>query len=123
MGQGKYPGEGRERRRDPRVEATFPLRVSEDGEGVKAESINISTRGLYCRVPRHVNLFSKLRVALDLPMGDGRHETLECDGVVVRVDPERETPGMREYRLAIYFLNLDAQGARVIEEFLAGTQN
>ncbi len=123
MAQAKGPGDTNERRRDPRYEASFPLRVGGDGEGVRAESINISTRGLYCKVPRHVKPFSKLRVALDLPFDHGDHRTVECDGVVVRVEPEVETPGVAEYRLAIYFLNLGPQGARIIEEFLDSTQN
>ena len=32
---------------------------------------------------------------------------MECEGVVVRVEPETELPGTREYRLAIYFLDLE----------------
>ena len=30
---------------------------------------------------------------------------------------------MTEYRLAIYFLNLDQPGARMIEDFLSASQN
>lgn len=113
--------QGPDRRRDPRYRRSVPVRMGHDGEGVRAESINISTRGLYCKVPRYVQPFSKLKVSLDLPFATREPVTLECDGVVVRVEPDAETPGVAEYRLAIYFLDLDADGAAVIEEFLAET--
>ena len=111
---------GAERRRDPRHPRTLPVRVGQDSaEGLRAESINVSTRGLYCKVSRYVQPFSKLKVALDLPFASRGPATIECEGVVVRVDPEVETPGTREYRLAIYFLDLNREGADVIESFLA----
>jgi len=110
---------GKERRRDPRFDRNFSLQVGADSlEGLKAESINISTRGLYCKVSRYVHPFSKLRVALELPFASGQPAKVECEGVVVRVDPEKEGAGNREYRLAIYFLNLDIVAARLIGEFL-----
>ncbi len=123
MAEGGDTRGGRERRRDPRYPRSVPLRMGHDGMGVRAESINISTRGLYCKVPRYVAPFSKLRVALDLPFSANDHRTVECDGVVVRVEPDSEAPGVGEYRLAIYFLNLDQPGARMIEDFLSASQN
>ncbi len=123
MDQNRTERAQRERRRDPRYDRSVPLRMGHEGQGLRAESINISTRGLYCKVGRFVPAFSKLRVALDLPFPEGDHRTVECDGVVVRVEPEQEMPGVQEYRLAIYFLNLDQPSARVIEEFLVATQN
>ena len=41
------------------------------------------------------------------------------EGVVVRVEPETEDPAVSEYRLAIYFLDSDWEGADLVEEFLA----
>ncbi len=115
---------GSERRRDPRYARTLPLRVGHDAnDGLQAESINISARGIYCKVPRYVPPFSKLKVGLDLPQEDGSSRPVECDGVVVRVEPEAEQPGTREYRLAIYFLNLDRPDADAINGFLEDTQN
>jgi len=120
MGKKAKEQPGSDRRRDPRHERSVPLRMGDDtAEGLRAESINVSTRGLYCKVPRYIQPFSKLKVALDLPFADRGSTTVECDGVVVRVDPETEIPGAREYRLAIYFLDLDREEARVIESFLA----
>lgn len=122
MGKDKGPKKtsGEDRRRDHRYERNVPLRVGESGpEGLRAESINISTRGIYCKVPEYVHPFSKLKVALDLPFVSREPATVECEGVVVRVEPEAPTPGADEYRLAIYFLNLDRDAAELVESFLA----
>ena len=111
---------GKERRKDERFDRSVPLRVGhESSDGVRAESINISTRGLYCKVTRYVQPFSKTRVCLELPFVARATETLECDGVVVRVEPDVEAPGIDEYRLAIYFLNLGTAQTELIEDFLA----
>jgi hypothetical protein len=110
---------GRDRRRDARFDRSFSLRVGENSEGIRAESINISSRGLYCKVPRYVHPFSKLRIALDLPFVSRTPGKVECDAVVVRVEPEMEESGAKEYRLAIYFLNLDRPSADLVQAFLA----
>ena len=111
---------GKERRRDERFTRSVPLRVGHDSvDGVRAESINISTRGLYCKVTRYVQPFSKTKVCLELPFVARDSESMECEGVVVRVEPDVEAPGIDEYRLAIYFLNLGHRQAELIEDFLA----
>ncbi|MDF1553152.1 MAG: PilZ domain-containing protein [Deferrisomatales bacterium] len=111
---------GKERRREERFRRSVPLRVGHDSvDGVRAESINISTRGLYCKVTRYVQPFSKTKVCLELPFVARDPESMECDGVVVRVEPDVEAPGIDEYRLAIYFLNLGHRQAELIEDFLA----
>ena len=111
---------GKERRKEERFRRSVPLRVGHDSvDGVRAESINISTRGLYCKVTRYVQPFSKTKVCLELPFVARDPESMECDGVVVRVEPDVEAPGIDEYRLAIYFLNLGLRQAELIEDFLA----
>lgn len=111
--------EDKDRRRDTRFDRSFSLHVGGHADGIRAESINISSRGLYCKVPRFVHPFSKLRIALDLPFLSREAGRIECDAVVVRVEPEVEDPAARDYRLAIYFLNLDRPSADLIQAFLA----
>lgn len=109
-----------ERRRNQRAFKNVPIMVGHDSEeGLKAESINISTRGLYCKVAQYVPPFSKLKVALELPNDFGKNAEVECEGVVVRVEPEEETVGVKEYNLAIYFLDLDPDAARIVANFVA----
>lgn len=108
-----------ERRREPRYDRNLPLRVGHDScDGLRAESINISTRGLYCKSPRYVAPFAKLKVAVELPFAGSGTATVECEGVVVRVEPEVETVGVKEYRLAVYFLNLEQACAELIARFV-----
>lgn len=104
-----------ERRRDRR----FPrqdLKLTLTG-GIKAESVNISSRGLYCMVDKPVPEFSKLRVRLELPLSDGDLYNIECEGIVVRSEPQKAA-GHVSYSLAVYFLNLDSERAKVVEDFL-----
>jgi len=119
MGTQGREGKGSERRREPRFNRTVPVRVAHDSsDGLRAESINVSTRGLYCKAPRYVPPFAKLKVALELPFVSRDPATVECEGVVVRVEPESEMPSAREYRLAVYFLNLAQDSAELIADFL-----
>ena len=107
-----------ERRRDPRfLREDVSLTLT---DGVKARSVNISSRGLYCVVDTPIPEFSKLRVCIELPFCDGDRYRIECEGVVVRSDPKREA-GKILYNMAIYFLNLDSERAAVIEDFLDAT--
>ena len=120
MGTSDQAHKEAERRRDPRYDRNLRVHVGgSSADGLRAESINISSRGLYCKVPRYVHPFSKLNVALDLPFVSSGVAKVECEGVVVRVEPEAEMPGLNEYRLAIYFLNLERHAADAIHAFLA----
>lgn len=104
-----------ERRRD--------RRYSRDGvtlkltDGVRADTVNISSRGLYCVTDHTIPEFSKLRVAIELPLADGDKYKIECEGVVVRAEPHK-AGAKKSYSLAIYFLNLDSERAAVIDDFL-----
>lgn len=108
-----------ERRRDERHPRTLRFQVnSGQRDALEAESVNLSTRGLYCLVERYVAPFSKLRVGLDLHGADGGSHRLDCEGVVVRVEPEAEKPDVKEYRVAIYFLNLPREDAELVARYL-----
>lgn len=112
-------GGGAERRKEPRFDRSLPVRVGEDGpDGMRAESINISTRGLYCKTQRYVAPFAKLKVALELPFASREPAAVECEGVVVRVEPQAETLGGKEYRVAVYFLNVEREIQDLIAQYL-----
>ena len=106
-----------ERRRETRHEKslTFSVRDSADAV-VRAETINISSRGLYCTTNHRVPLYSKLRVAMELPMDDGDSEQLDCEGVVVRLEEDGASAG--KFSLAIYFLNIDEASAKRLDGYL-----
>lgn len=103
-----------ERRRDSRYDRRLRFHFQNgDADRIAAETINISSRGLYCVVPKPVPAMTKLRVALDLPLG-GETKRMECEGVVVR--SEKTDDGA--CRVAIYFLNLDREAAAALERYL-----
>lgn len=104
-----------ERRRDKRVPRNDVFLTLTDG--IKAQSVNISTRGLYCVTDRPLPEFSKLKVCLEIPLPQGQPPCkIDCDGVVVRSELQAATNSA--YNVAIYFLNLDSERAAVIEDFL-----
>ena len=99
-----------DRRRDQRFERDFDIELT---DGLRARSVNISSRGIYCVVDEPLPLFSKLHVTVDLPVEEGELLKIECDGVVVRAEPEEE-----QFNVAIYFLDLDPATAERVERFL-----
>lgn len=104
-----------ERRRDRRyAREGVTLKLT---DGMKADTVNISSRGLYCVTDQSIPEFSKLRVAIELPLSDGDRYKIECDGVVVRAEPHK-AGARKSYSLAIYFLNLDSDRAAAIDDFL-----
>jgi hypothetical protein len=108
-----------ERRKDPRFERLLDLKVGSPGqEGVSARSGNISRKGLYCTVAEYIEPFSKLTISLALEVPDGTRHQLECDGVVVRTEPEEPTAAVDEYSIAIYFTDLSPEIAGKIDEYL-----
>jgi len=105
----------KERRKHERFDRRLSFQVQDTvGERIGAESINLSSRGLYCVVTRPVAAMSKVRVALDLPFS-GASERMECEGVVVR----SESTDDGAYRIAVYFLHLDADNLRRLERYLS----
>jgi hypothetical protein len=41
-----------------------------------------------------------------------------CDGVVVRTEPEEETPGERDYQVACYFTNISDRDRERLESYI-----
>ncbi len=107
-----------ERRKFPRFNILVLLNLSFPGakkdEIFSATSINISMNGIYCQVNRYIPVFEKVLVMFVIPQS-GRKSynlVLQCEAVVVRVEPEHEEPGQREYNIALYFHNL-SQAERI----------
>jgi c-di-GMP-binding flagellar brake protein YcgR len=116
----------KERRKHRRAVLELPLDVSEptaDGRSFKARTVNLSAGGFYCRVPFHVPLMTKLRVSLVLPLVDenGVEEdhVVSCEGMVVRVVPDKPDPSVKTYELACFFSDIDDFDRLMIEQYLA----
>ena len=102
-----------------RLSRSLPLWICSDTlDSFRTELINISPSGLYCRVPTYIHPYSKLMVTFDLPFVSGDSATVECEGIVVRIEPGVEIPGIQEHRLAIDFCNLDHETTCLLHDFL-----
>ncbi|MBI3324419.1 MAG: PilZ domain-containing protein [Candidatus Omnitrophica bacterium] len=94
-----------DRRRDPRLTAQIPLRVNHQAGAIEARTENISTSGAYCTLGRFLPLMTKLKIRLELSASRKR-SVLNCQGVVVRVQPGGPSMKTTRYGIAIFFNEL-----------------
>jgi len=96
------------------VPARLAMEIKLGDDSASAESLNVSANGVYFASRAFIPLLTKLRVTLELPGEGGAASKVSCDGVVVRTEPERETPSTREYQVACYFTEIsDADRGRL----------
>ncbi len=111
-----------ERRKARRINIDLPV-VIEGGENEACgRALNISTNGVYFEMPRFMELMTKLRMGLSLPRADdpdGDENIVSFDGVVVRVEPEKEEPGTDTYRIAVFFTNLPENSSRILSRYIS----
>ena len=108
-----------ERRLENRLGKSIPLQIMlENRNSFQGETVNVSNRGLACRVPCHVPPFSRLVISLDMPFPVRSSVNLKLDALVVRAEKCRGGDGYDVHDLGLFFLNLDQKKATIIEEFL-----
>ena len=118
-----------ERRRSQRVDARLRLRVyldpdAENAEATDLETINISTSGVYFRTEHYLAPMTKLALGLELAVpgaagGSDRDLALvQCQGLVVRIQPEAEVPAGGEYEVAVFFTWIEPDGQSILEEHI-----
>ncbi|GAB4557511.1 MAG: hypothetical protein Tsb0017_12250 [Geothermobacteraceae bacterium] len=104
------------RRRDIRFPVSMPMQLQLEGQDrMFGETINISRRGLLCRMPGDdLPLFARARAWLNLPDAGDPSASVECEGVVFRVEDD---PGAEaSKRVALYFHRLEDAKARRIRD-------
>lgn len=112
----------KERRKSPRVEADFPINVGGEKGEATGRTINISTNGIYFESPRFIEPLTKVRMDLVLPSEtvDADEEILvEFDGVVVRVEPEKEDKKISKYKVAIFFTFVPKESMDILSTFIS----
>lgn len=117
-----------ERRRSQRVDARLPLRLNLEMDGAGdaltdgIETINISASGVYFRTPRFLEPMTKLAMSLELDVPDDgaavTEKTVQCHGLVVRVQPEQEQPQCSSYEVAVFFTWIDPEGQAVLQKHI-----
>ncbi|TFG90020.1 MAG: PilZ domain-containing protein [Candidatus Atribacteria bacterium] len=112
----------KDRRKAQRVDINLPV-VIEGSEGeVSGRALNISTNGVYFELPRYMELMTKLRMGLSIPQSDdpdGDEGIVSFDGVVVRVEPEKEEPGVKSYRIAVFFTHLPENSCEILNTYIS----
>ena len=113
-----------ERRSHPRREVAVDGHIAchVGGQSVALRTRNISYSGLYCHVPRYLAPFTRVNVAMALPLHEGKNrphnETFAIEGVVVRTEPEEETAGVDDYRVAIFFSGITEEARRLLARYV-----
>ena len=106
-----------ERRRAPRIAQQLSLTISNGGFALSTETRNLSATGAYCSVERFIPPMTKLQLRLELPEQGGT-TTVECIGVVVRVEPTIHSAERAGYDMAVYFTELSDRDRAAIERFV-----
>jgi hypothetical protein len=114
-----------ERRNSDRFPARLPLNLSVVGqqseETLHAVSVNVSLNGVYCHVDRHIPLFNRTRVKFVNPDDTSTEDQIvsECEGIVVRVEPEHEERNRNEYHVALCFQRLFQQHREALHKMIS----
>ena len=114
-----------ERRKCPRYNVQIPIQLSLSHssfpDALDATALNLCQNGLYCTVTRYIPLFHKLLIT----MVASEHEKTpprvisQVEGIVVRVEPEREDADCHEYQVALYFQELSAEQEEALQALLS----
>ena len=111
-----------ERRRAPRADIKVPLKIKRASDVIEASTKNISASGAYCMLDKFVPLNTKLGVTLLMPKeergGRGQLKKVQCHGIVVRNQPEREGGAAPHYSMAIFFTDIDQRDKRELSDYV-----
>jgi hypothetical protein len=110
----------KERRRTRRIATRLAMSVRRAADaarrGFKANSINLSSGGVYCSIPTFLPPLTKVSLTFTLPgQADDSSKTIVCSGVVVRCEPFENEKG---YQAACCFTDLSVEDRDYIEDFV-----
>ena len=107
-----------DRRKDPRIDFSIPIKIEQDEGDLVTETRNISRSGIYCRVNRYIAPMTKLKISLLLPVKKKEKSTIKkisCQGIVVRSEP---IEGEAAFNTAIFFNEISQKDAKIIAEYV-----
>lgn len=107
-----------DRRKHTRTDVRLPaaMRPAGGGEALSVTTLNIGAGGVYVEVPHFIEPLTKLEIGLDLPGAPAR---LETEAIVVRTQPEQESPGVDRYQVACAFLGLTDEHRALLHKWVA----
>lgn len=110
----------KERRKSRRVAASIAMKVRHAADAarrsLKANSINLSSGGMYCQIPAFMPPLTRVTLSFELPgLPDGPGKAITCSGVVVRCEKYEDEKG---YQAACCFTDLTDEDKEFIEDFV-----
>lgn len=106
-----------ERRKHIRVPVQLPLKLLGDEADFITQSINLSCGGVYCEVDNYIPVMTRLKIVMLIPAGKKSHK-IECEGIVVRIEPEHSQTPTNHYRIAIFFNRIKRSDRIKISEYV-----
>ena len=110
-----------ERRRSPRVEGQLSLKLTAPKFGLATETKNVSARGVYCRVDRHIPFMTKLKVSLVVPIQQGSQtvsRTIHGEALVVRSESQLVKDGQEKHFVALFFERMKPSDRLHLERYV-----
>jgi len=107
-----------ERRTAQRVEADLSVAVRGGPGESKGRALNISRSGIYFESGYHIAPLTKVRLELVIPDPGAGETPVTCEGVVVRVEPEKKDPAVALYRVAILFTLVSERSLKVLDAYI-----
>jgi len=110
----------KDRRKAQRVRADLAINISGDRGDSNGNTIDISTNGVCFRSPYYMGPMTKVHLELPVPgtSGEGTRSKVVCDGIVVRVTPEKEDPGVTNYEIAVFFTHMQDTSLDRLRRFI-----
>ena len=112
-----------ERRRYPRIQRNFSLKVWAEDKTIVTHTKNISGNGLYCETDQYIPPMTKVAITLLLPSqryGSKRMKKIEGQGVVVRsgLISGHKNGNSRKCYLAIFFSGFSEKNKEEINRYV-----
>jgi len=113
-----------ERRKAPRKKIKESLKLDStkglEENLIEAKTIDLSKTGASCIIENYIPPFTKLKMMLPLPCEDdpGEYDRIECESVIVRVEPAITEDEEKKYKIALYFAEIKEQDIEKLDNFL-----
>ncbi|MCF7907689.1 MAG: PilZ domain-containing protein [Candidatus Omnitrophica bacterium] len=110
----------KERRKSTRINKVLSVKLSDSEFDILTETKNISATGAYCPVSKPLDLMTKLRLVLLIPIQKNRTKTIKkisCEGIVVRLETTKDK-GKYPYRAGIFFNEINDQDKKSLLSYI-----
>jgi len=107
----------KERREHPRFPAQLPVQTAGPEGEFQLVTGDVSLGGIQCHAPHHIPEMTRMALRIELPFKQGS-EWISPKGVVVRVEPSQPVPGHSDYRVALFFAEMDDADRQKLARYL-----